>query len=515
MWWRYAYSPAGLPTAGRSLHRVVRHRLPESDLDDARDGRRANRAKVAGRSVSLVARLDNGLSIDTPGRPLLRDHPPLCLSIASSPRARQLCSLTHNQPSERGEMIEQKQPDDGLTSLNWLVQPAKGLGLNPPTPPTTPPSVSTLAADIQQQQNTEPHRPDYRNELIKPPYSYAQLITMAMQAHGCEKVVLTDIYHWIRENFAYFRCGDNSWQNSIRHNLSLNKQFIKVPRDHDDKGKGSYWMLDPKSKDPYCIRRRNFVDCNTKRMKPTVTRPQVNPAIKSFIEKTIQGQQCTSRSAMDISLADSPVPTGQTYVYEEYGTPKIFRAENTDGFTYVPQNDLRPVVLQNNEEYNNPRAPDERVKVEYNWEGYEYHPSGVGGVQLPLQLSPGGTQQGIVVGSVGLSPPNSDDSDGQAGLELRIPTPEWWGHQVTTASLMSPMNGSHHNPLARVFENLTTTSANSSNATTPMLKEHPWQEERREFPHEDGLFTLEPMSIPVTTVCSFTLPDHSSVTTVF
>lgn len=65
---------------------------------------------------------------------------------------------------------------------------------------------------------------------------------------------------------------------------------------------------------------------------------------------------------MDISLADSPVPTGQTYVYEEYGTPKIFHADTADGFTYVPQNDLRPVVLQASEEYD-PRAGAERVKV--------------------------------------------------------------------------------------------------------------------------------------------------------
>ena len=102
------------------------------------------------------------------------------------------------------------QDDNQLTSLKWLVQPPGGsiLQMNPPTPPSTPPY--NIAQQVQLPAKSR--EIDYRAEHIKPPYSYAQMITMAMQAHGGEKVVLTDIYQWIRENFAYFRGTDNSWQ---------------------------------------------------------------------------------------------------------------------------------------------------------------------------------------------------------------------------------------------------------------------------------------------------------------
>lgn len=92
---------------------------------------------------------------------------------------------------------------------------------------------------------------------IKPPYSYATMITQAILLNEDGVMSLLEIYAWIALHYAYYKFLKTGWQNLIRHNLSLNKAFEKVPRRPNEPGKGMKWQISDAYKEEFLSKINN------------------------------------------------------------------------------------------------------------------------------------------------------------------------------------------------------------------------------------------------------------------
>ncbi|CAH8655666.1 unnamed protein product [Schistosoma haematobium] len=208
------------------------------------------------------------------------------------------------------------QTDDSLTSLTWLYD-ANPVSMNPEATAHFEGKEFNVCLSLYDNYNRyscsgnqpitgsllDPQvRLEYRTKWTgKPPFSYATLICLAMRELGKPKVTLSDIYGWIMNNFAYYRHTDSSWQNSVRHNLSLNKCFEKVPRDKGERGKGGFWRVNPRHIDWL---EANLAKC--RRVAPPPGPPPPIPRSMLLQQRKMQQQNQCQQALLPRNLMLSP-----------------------------------------------------------------------------------------------------------------------------------------------------------------------------------------------------------------
>lgn len=102
--------------------------------------------------------------------------------------------------------------ESSLTSMDWLpqltmraaiqkadAQNAHGPGM-PKKSALLDPNTTLDQEEVQQHKDG------------KPPYSYASLITFAINSSPKKKMTLSEIYQWICDNFPYYREAGSGWK---------------------------------------------------------------------------------------------------------------------------------------------------------------------------------------------------------------------------------------------------------------------------------------------------------------
>lgn len=188
-------------------------------------------------------------------------------------------------------------------------------------------------------------RPMLHATIQKPPFSYIALIAMSIRSTPNRMITLSGIYKYITDHFPFYHQNKQGWQNSIRHNLSLNDCFQKVPREKGAPGKGHYWTLDPECEDMFQngnFRRRK------RKAKPAIATKSTDPSSNS--EKHLTRQRSTTARNHSQMQSSSPQqnrevrPPEKIHMYpttnnEENGAQLIGNLpyENTDNVCAISQ----------------------------------------------------------------------------------------------------------------------------------------------------------------------------------
>ncbi|KAI8087732.1 uncharacterized protein B0P05DRAFT_532070 [Gilbertella persicaria] len=180
---------------------------------------------------------------------------------------------------------------------------------------------TTLSQPTAKQETEYPPGPIHINpswnptsRTEKPPYSYATIIAHAILSSKERKLTLHDIYIWITENYPFYSNDTQGWQNSIRHNLSLHKAFVKIDRDPNAQNpprKGCFWTI-RKGKE------KSFID----NLQKPLNSLKKQHSMSHFLHTKRQSIQLSSRRS---SMAKEPVVTPTT---ETFGTTSFCISES-------------------------------------------------------------------------------------------------------------------------------------------------------------------------------------------
>ncbi|KAI1433922.1 hypothetical protein GGR50DRAFT_704954 [Xylaria sp. CBS 124048] len=149
-------------------------------------------------------------------------------------------STSHNTLPANPSTTESEFPGhlDESTLERGLAARSPGLSVQEGSPQLKEGVVEVFPLDEDaEMQGTMPSHQAQPNEQLleaddtaKTGEPYARLIYRAFMSRETHSMTLQEIYQWFRENTDKAKSESKGWQNSIRHNLSMNGAFVKRDR---------------------------------------------------------------------------------------------------------------------------------------------------------------------------------------------------------------------------------------------------------------------------------------------
>ncbi|KAJ3271949.1 hypothetical protein HDV01_006083 [Terramyces sp. JEL0728] len=157
----------------------------------------------------------------------------------------------------------------------------------------------------------------FKNKLHahpRPDLSYNELIIEAIKKSENQMASLQEIYDYIQDTYEFFKESTVAWQNSIRHNLSVQKMFVRVPRPPNNPGKGGLWKLSDWAVENASLQKKRKPEDST-----AVNSPTGNSAGVKIDKEKYEN--------LDTQLLDSIIGySNQEYGYKELQHVKIEHA---------------------------------------------------------------------------------------------------------------------------------------------------------------------------------------------
>ena len=340
----YQDSPSDTPPCGtlEYVHPLLDPSMPPSDGRSPLKLGQANSPPSGAAFTHLkhVSLPPPHLPTSTTDSPVKQPQPAFCSSITPTMAHTAVFASLPAAPAFDQENHRHLYHSDNYAQFPDLADSCKSpkprqTVVNPELSKSRKSKPAELEASSQPQLPEPNELPPLEDHGEKPGFSYAQLIGMAILRASDRRLTLAQIYKWISDSFSYYRLAPSpsGWQNSIRHNLSICKDFTKQERRRDDPGKGNYWIIvsgkEAKYLDEKKSRRSQSAGGPAMR---TFSQPLNEPNLSAW-SMPINVEQKSAVKASDIPQQPS---SDATILASDIDVPEEFQPEETNDMPPPP-----------------------------------------------------------------------------------------------------------------------------------------------------------------------------------